>query len=234
MNAALQEAVVYYRTLPTDDIFVKMSEYLKQHLLVNDPAVVRLGIKQIREHLGQQDLWEREVARIEDEMFRRCQSHSDIPICISIEEWAEGLTADARQYFEEECQMQFEIGMKVKRIPLLNEITEGAIIRYGVVSANKLAYVVNHNPFDEAHAHDYKLHRPKQEDFESAEAYASAIREYDANEITRQARILALAEMIFVSWRDRDGRQIAEGWMRPNQLREYTEDDAKADVAVTS
>lgn len=223
-----QEAVFFYQSLPIDGVFVEMANYLKERFKITKPENVRYTIKQIREYLGQQDLWELEVARIENELFRRCQSHSDIPVFVSTEEWTENLTADAVQYFKKECKMKFEIGIKVRRIPLLNEITEGAIIRYGVVSANKLAYIVDHNPFDEAHAHDYKTHRPKQENFATAEEYAAAVREYDTNEIARQARILALAEMIFVSWRDRDGNQIAQGWMRPNQLEEYVEEDAQA------
>ena len=234
MSAALQEAAAYYQTLPTDDIFVKMSEYLKQRLQVTDPAVVRLGIKQIREHLGQQDLWEREVARIENELFHRCQNHGDIPVVVAVEEWSEGLTADAVQYFKEECQMEFAIGTKVKKVQVLgvNQIFDAR--RYGVVRANEFAYVTDCDPFDEAHAHDYKLCHPKQEDFESSEAYASAVREYNEKEIGRQAQILALAKMILVSWLDRDGGLICEEWVLPNQVEAYTEEEARATAEVTS
>src|SRR6267154_515695 len=192
----LKEAANFYQSLPVNQKLDGMSTYLRERFDVTDPLVVKSSILRIRKQLADPGSWEYEVARIEEEMIRLCERHDDIPICVSIGEWAENLTEDARQYFEEEYPMVDKIGMKVRNI--LGSYGEGTITRYGIVRANQNAYVVNTDPFDEKTMHDYKTHRPKQEKFEAAQEYSDAIREYDRQEVGRQANILANAEMLSV------------------------------------
>src|SRR6266849_2518415 len=227
----LREAAEFYKSLPVDAKFVGVAGYHREKFSVTDPSVVRESIKHIREHLSPQDFWEAELKRLEEEIFRRCQAHSDIPIYVAVEEWSENMVADAKQYFQEEYAMAIQIGTKVRNI--WASYGAGTIVRYGIVRANQEAYIVNRDPFEENTIHDYKMHpRPRLQDCESAEAFDAAVREYDQKEKARQENIIALANMLAVEWFDCEGNKLAEGWANANTLRPYGDEDEKADSAL--
>ena len=208
-----------------------MIGYFKENLGLTDLSVVKAGIRQIRKHLARPGSWEYEAARLEEDLAQRCEAHIDIPIWISVEEWEENLFGDEIEFFKEEYNPLFPIGTKVRNI--FGGYGEGTIIRYAIVGANEWTYITRVDPFDEAGMHDYKMHpRPRFQDFDSAEAYDAALREYTEKENARQENIVGIAEMLSLKWFDWNGNTICSGWQHADKLREFTFEGAAADAAL--
>lgn len=242
----LEAAAQFYnslRSLPSEGgwvgyLFEGMTEYAEDKLGITKPEHVRQVIFEVRAHLGELD-----VIDIEQELFRRCQQHLESgygPVTISTENWGENLTGSAIEYFKEDYNPMLQVGTKV--VTLSGTRDAFTIKRYGIVRANKLAFIVEHDPFDENHGsgwHDYAVYHPKRNNFKDADgdvdvaAYCEAENEYDKKRVQAQANIQADAKLLDVEWCDCNGNVLARSWESAAKLREFTDEDAAFDASLS-